>query len=183
MSNVPLGLSSHNEYEALVWWTAKKWRPLWYWYASWSEACEIVATAFLKADATWDQAETANRTTWAINGARLEFLTQHAHEKRMKRARFTPRSDLVSVAVPEPEHLKQQDTRYLVNVIRSSLPPRMFFVIWQRANGDTLDTVGQMLGITRERVRQLEQRAKDKARRVVTGLVAKNRCAGHYDLY
>lgn len=46
-----------------------------------------------------------------------------------------------------------------VKDLEKMLPPRWWHVIWGRANGKTLDSLGKELGITMERARQIEKQA------------------------
>lgn len=60
------------------------------------------------------------------------------------------------------------DARRLLNTVLDDMRPERYAeILVARAEGMTLDEVGCALGITRERVRQLEKRAVQKARQAL----------------
>lgn len=57
---------------------------------------------------------------------------------------------------------RQDIARQRVEIIRGMLHQREFDILLSRASGQTLIDIGARLGITRERVRQLESRARER---------------------
>jgi len=74
---------------------------------------------------------------------------------------------------PELVTLKARDGRrrrqWLAAALNELSPRERLIIIarWLNGVGDTLDTLGRRLGVSKERVRQLESRALDKLRRVI----------------
>lgn len=75
---------------------------------------------------------------------------------------FSAASDIADPASPTDD---AEDARYRVGCLLSLLPPKYRRVIQERAiEGRTLDAVAQIMGLTRERVRQIEVEARRKLR-------------------
>lgn len=121
------------------------------------------------------------RMRWHLMGVtKDESLTVHMPRKEWAGKRP---SSALSLSDPKPgrkvrglassdshpldELIKQEEVRDLKRALRQ-LKPRLRQVLWKRAQGETLEAVGQKLGISRERARQLE----------VEGLHAIRRCLG-----
>jgi len=74
------------------------------------------------------------------------------------------------VASDEPDALQQlelHERRHLVRRALGELPARDARVLLDRARGDTRERIGRRLGISGERVRQIELAALGKLRRVL----------------
>lgn len=67
------------------------------------------------------------------------------------------------------ERLQQEQQ---LATLRDGLPAREFEVLWRRARDETLAQIGDSLGVTRERVRQIEVSATRKAKRLLQRLEA-----------
>ncbi len=88
----------------------------------------------------------------------------------------TPGRDLLRDGGPDPESAAlrreaSQRARTRVELAMAALSERERRIVWARMAGDepeTLDQLGKRLGVSRERVRQLESRAKDKLREALS---------------
>jgi RNA polymerase sigma factor (sigma-70 family) len=94
-------------------------------------------------------------------------LADHARRNQKRRALFAaPAQD----DDPEPaDHRHAQagddaDRVELAELIRRTLPPRLAEVLFAVAEGVTLEEIGRRFGVTRERVRQLKEKAAERIR-------------------
>jgi len=67
---------------------------------------------------------------------------------------------------PAHDALLRDDLAQLAAVLRR-LPPRLADILTRRAAGQTLQSIGSDLGVTRERIRQLEKRALTRVRKLM----------------
>jgi RNA polymerase sigma-32 factor len=87
-----------------------------------------------------------------------------------------PGRDLLRDVRPDPESLasereSEQLARARIEGALSALSERERRIVWARMASDepeTLEQLGKRLGVSRERVRQLEHRAKQKLREVLS---------------
>lgn len=72
------------------------------------------------------------------------------------------------------EHLEHEDwANQIWSILKRGLPERQYYIIHARANSKTLEEISRTLGVSRERVRQIERRALQRVRRILlnSGLV------------
>lgn len=95
------------------------------------------------------------------------------------------RGDLMHIngrySSPHPGYLEVLEQRAL-SAAPNSIDARMVFTLTRRAQGMTLDDIGTQLGITRERVRQIESRGQRTLLRAL-GVVAEDRYRVFYETY
>ena len=60
------------------------------------------------------------------------------------------------------ERTEQQESIALVETLLAVLPPRMVVIMRRRMAGENLETIGQAVGLTKERIRQLQLEALEK---------------------
>jgi len=66
---------------------------------------------------------------------------------------------------PKPDApLDERQRDATIQRLLSSIDKRCAEVVWRRANGETLEAIGQSLGITRERARQLHVKGLEQCR-------------------
>ena len=112
--------------------------------------------------------------TWAI----IKNFARSIPDENHRRERFVTGHDDVFDAAPDvrtDEHeqlVTQERAKHSVNRLLEYLEPRERDIIRMRAGMDdhhkgmTLEEIGQQFGITKERVRQLNQRAMNKLRTI-----------------
>lgn len=101
-----------------------------------------------------------------------------AHQRRFSDSLdFQPNGDgqgslgamtAVQTVDPGEESHRESELQQLRDAI-SALPDRLRTIMWCRLDGLTLDNIGEILGVTRERVRQLENKAMRLLRKSLTG--------------
>ncbi len=92
-----------------------------------------------------------------------EFL---ASPKMLRRYRKVPvqllaGAGILSLPVPTPEDtMEETERRQIINAVLKTIPKREQAILESRFfEGKTLEEISQDMGVTRERIRQLEQRA------------------------
>lgn len=76
---------------------------------------------------------------------------------------------------PLDEMIRAEDAQTVRRALKR-LKPRLGRVLWARAQGKTLETIGAKLGISRERARQLEAEGLQVLRRIILGSTLATRC-------
>ncbi len=84
-------------------------------------------------------------------------------------------SPLANLRAKEDSHL-DYDERELLDQMMRGLPERERGVVWDRACGQTLDAIAGAMGVTKERVRQLETRALQRMRQIAGRKKRANLC-------
>lgn len=98
---------------------------------------------------------------------RIPLSVDPAERSRLAEALMTvPISGDTQIAAPEwGESHRMDDTRDEVERILARLPRRQADILRERMAGKTLSEIGKALGVTRERVRQIEAMAYEYVRR------------------
>lgn len=130
-----------------------------------------------RATQTWDPEKAGFRTHayWQIRGAITAGLRAYGHHQdehlrgRWNHASFSALDGEMRTAVdagfggvtedPPPEPLSLE---HAVRDAVDTLPPREREVILRRLDGETLAQAGRSLGVSRERVRQIQARAHER---------------------
>lgn len=70
-------------------------------------------------------------------------------------------ADYASIAIDQAD---QASLKQLVSLALDELPPRSRDILQRRCEGETLDSIGEDYGVSRERIRQIERKAIGKLR-------------------
>ena len=115
-------------------------------------------------------------------GVRTSF-EKSSRTKVSMDAKIGPDSDVtIAEKIADPsalpgEHIEQEETADIVRQAVAQLEPRLkriielrysFSVSTEKKNGDTLEAIGDKLGISKERVRQLEHKALGELRKIMS---------------
>ena len=112
-----------------------------------------------------------------LNSEEIKFLNNHFYKVGIKNGRGSKKDYSEAALLPirdtyEQEGILLKDKELLHNVIQELLDEREMEIIQRRFfEGETLEVVGNRLGLTRERIRQIEEKALKKLKR---GLIRTN---------
>jgi RNA polymerase sigma factor (sigma-70 family) len=139
------------------------------------DLCQAGALGALKASAKWDPEQASwitYATLWIDEYMRRECeeLLLRGADKRAnyRRTRELPKFDAVVEDIPVAEGLNEQRVWLRRLVEDAALSERELTIIARCEMGDeTLESVGEELGLSRQRVHQVRERALEKLREVV----------------
>lgn len=125
------------------------------------EAIGVATDSLLVAVRSWDPAGGTHLASWISRRIRYDLIDFRSGQRT-----FQPVFPESRVSQPD----RSMEMRELYELALASMDPRERMVMLMRADGLTLLEVGDLIGLTTERARQIEKSAKEKA---IAGLAAK----------
>ncbi len=143
----------------------------------------IASAAIFKSESTWKPGCKSSRVTWAINTARLAYLVNHGHEARAKRCGMGKDANIpLSKTESRPLDIdRHMDVATMLEMAKSIIGERHYNIIADSTKY-TRREAAKRNGIGLSRMSEIEITARDKARRAIKSILAKNKCESLSDL-
>jgi RNA polymerase sigma factor (sigma-70 family) len=126
-------------------------------YSLWEDVAQLVDVGFMKAVYSYVPSRGASFRTWFYLKAQYEVCNWVRHETtKGRKADISTPQDIISTY---PDNEVDYIMPLRVGVAVAALPERERKIVTMRMEGKTLAEIARSMGITRERVRQIEGKA------------------------